>query len=319
MPETRPVTIADALAAAAARLAAVGVPEPRRDARLLLEHAAGLRREAILAVPERALGVDALAAYQSLVDRRCNREPVSRILGRREFWSLDFRLGPDCLDPRPDSETLVSAVLERLPDRDAALSLLDLGTGSGCLLLALLSELPRARGVGIDVSESAVRIARQNARARSLADRARFAVGDWGTALAGKFDVVVCNPPYIGTDEIAGLAPEVACYEPRRALDGGVDGLAAFRAIAPALPGHLSPGGVAALEVGTGQATAVTALLQASGLVAEGVFDDLSGTPRCLVSGLGNRRMSRQKKGWNGTETGLGSPKRSASVRLATG
>ena len=319
MPETMAGSLADALDRATARLAAAGVPGPRRDAGLLLVHAAGLSRVTLLAEPGRTLSPAIAAAFERLIERRAGREPVSRLLGRREFWSLDFALTPDCLDPRPDSETLVAAVLERVAERSAPLRLLDLGTGSGCLLLALLSELPRAVGLGTDIAEGAVRAARANARALGLDARAQFAVANWGAGLGASFDVVVCNPPYIAEGEFATLAPEVGRFEPRLALAGGEDGLAAYRALAPALSRLVRPGGVVALELGAGQAGPVTALLQAAGLVVERVCEDLSGMPRCLLSTPGNSRMSRQKKGWKEPATGIGSVERSTSVRLVTG
>ncbi len=319
MPEAVARSLAGTLDRATARLAAAGVPGPRRDASLLLIHAAGLSRVALLTEPGRTLSPARAAAFEGLIERRAGREPVSRLLGRREFWSLDFVLTPDCLDPRPDSETLVAAVLERVTERSAPLRLLDLGTGSGCLLLALLSELPRATGLGTDIAEGAVRAARDNARALALEERACFVVADWGAGLGGSFDAVVCNPPYVAEAEFAALAPEVRRHEPRRALAGGDDGLAAYRAMAPALSRLARPGGIVALELGAGQSEAVTALLQAAGLVVEGVREDLSGTPRCLLSTPGISRMSRQKIGWKEPATGIGSAVRSASVRLVSG
>ena len=319
MPETMAGSLAHALDRATARLAAAGVPGPRRDASLLLIHAAGLSRVALMTEPGRVLGPAPAAAFERLIKRRAGREPVSRLLGRREFWSLDFALTPDCLDPRPDSETLVAAVLDRVAERSAPLRLLDLGTGSGCLLLALLSELPRATGLGTDIAEGAVRAARANARALALEERARFVVADWGAGLGASFDAVVCNPPYIAEADLAAWAPEVGRHDPRRALAGGEDGLVAYRSIAPVLSRLLRPGGVAALELGADQAGPVTALLQAAGLVVEEVSEDLSGTPRCLLSTPGNSRMSRQKKGWKEPATGIGSAVRSASVKLVSG
>jgi len=283
-PRAEAATQGAALAAATARLAAAGVPAPRRDARLLLVRALDGGRETLLAAPETPLGGAAARAFETLLARRAAREPVSRILGRREFWSLEFRITPHTLDPRPDSETVVGAALERLPGAGDGLELLDLGTGCGALLLALLSERPGARGVGVDRSEGAARAARENARALGLAGRARFVVGDWGGALGGRFNLVVTNPPYVREADIAALEPEVARYEPRGALAGGGDGLAAYRALAPDLARLLKPGAVAALEIGAGRAAEVAAILKGAGLAVESAHRDLAGMVRCLVA-----------------------------------
>ncbi|MGE5766906.1 MAG: peptide chain release factor N(5)-glutamine methyltransferase, partial [Bacteroidota bacterium] len=260
-------TLAEAVAAAVARLAAAGIDDPRRDARLLICRLLGGGPELLLARPERVLTPDEGARIAAAVARRAAREPVSRILGEREFWSLPFGLNAATLDPRPDSETLVAAVLAALPavlpGRAAPLTLLDLGTGSGCLLLALLSELPDATGCGIDISAAAVEQATANAARLGLAGRARFLHRSWAEGMdpEAAWDVVLSNPPYIASGEIAGLAPEVAAYDPRAALDGGPDGLAAYRALVPVAARLLRAGGLVALEVGAGQAEAVEVLL----------------------------------------------------------
>ncbi|MGE0715254.1 MAG: peptide chain release factor N(5)-glutamine methyltransferase [Alphaproteobacteria bacterium] len=272
-----------AVAAAAARLAAAGVEAPRREARLLLAHALGREPAAVL-FPRDVEIDDATAARLAVAaGRRAAGEPLSRIVGMREFWSLPFRLGAATLDPRPDTETLVEAVLARLPDRGAPLRLLDLGTGSGCILAALLTELPRAWGLGIDRAAAAAGLARENARAIGLGARAAFAVGDWAAALDGRFDVVVSNPPYIATAEIGGLAPEVASHDPRAALDGGADGLDAYRAIVAALQRLLAPDAIAAFEIGWNQADDVAALLADAGCGIAERIGDLEGRARCLV------------------------------------
>ncbi len=274
---------AEALAAASRRLAAAGIEQPRRDARLLLGALLEATPEALLIDSERPLTAAEAAGFAALVARRAAREPVSRILGRREFWGLALRLSPDTLDPRPDSETLVEAGLDRLMPRDAAWRLLDLGTGSGCLLLALLSELPNAWGLGVDLSPGAAATARANACALGLAGRAGFAVADWTAGLSGRFDLIVCNPPYV--EAAAELAPEVAVYDPPPALFAGTEGLDAYRRLLPQLPALLAPGGQVLLELGAGQAEPVAALARAAGFTRIDARADLSGTPRCLAAG----------------------------------
>ncbi len=212
------------------------------------------------------------------------REPLSRILGTREFWGLEFSLSADAFDPRPETETVVEAVLALMSDRNRPYRLLDLGTGSGCLLLALLSELPAATGIGVDIAPGAVASARANAAALGLAGRARFAVGDWGGAVGGNFDVIVANPPYVATAAIAALPREVKDYDPLRALDGGADGIEPYRIIAADLPRLLCPGGIFAAEIGAGQHAEVAAILEARGLAIEVVAADLAGIARCVVA-----------------------------------
>jgi release factor glutamine methyltransferase len=281
------MTLAEAVTQASESLAAAGIEEARRDARLLVCRLLGGGPELLLGQAERELSAAETARIAAAVARRAAREPVSRILGEREFWSLSFALNDATLDPRPDSETLVEAVLAELPDRQAALRLLDLGTGSGCLLLALLSELPQAQGCGIDVSEAALTQATANAARLGLAARVRFCRRSWEDGLdlgAAPWDVVVSNPPYIASAEIAALAPEVAGYDPITALDGGADGLDAYRALIPAAAAVLAPGGLLALEIGQGQAAAVEDLLAAAGLTPLRRAADLAGIDRCLLA-----------------------------------
>ena len=276
----------DRVRAAARALSAAGIADARREARLILGHAAGRPGDVVF---PRDVELDEAGRmrFDAAVARRAAREPLSRILGTREFWSLPFRLGPATLDPRPDTETLVEAVLARLADRGRPWRILDLGTGSGCIALALLSERPQAAAVAVDRSEAAVRLARDNAGALGLDGRFLPVVGDWDTALAGDFDVVVSNPPYIPSGAIAGLEPEVARHDPPAALDGGADGLAAYRRIVPRLRRLLRPGGLAGLEIGADQAEPVAALLTAAGW-APVVVRDLAGHDRCLLV-QGNR------------------------------
>jgi release factor glutamine methyltransferase len=277
-------TVAQALDAAAARLRDAGVDGARRDALLLLAAALNEELAAVRARPEWVLDGSAQARFDSYVDRRAGREPVSRILGTREFWSLPFAISADTLDPRPDSETLVAAVLTHIGDRTAPLTILDLGTGSGCLLLALLSELPAARGLGIDVSKAAVGVARRNAVDLGLAGRSAFLCAPWGAALAGAWQVIVSNPPYIVSRDIPHLAPEVRLFDPPLALAGGADGLDAYRDLAPDIARLLAPGGVAALEIEPAQIENVEGVLQAAGLRGLGRARDLAGHWRCILA-----------------------------------
>lgn len=285
MTEAGTATVGQALNHAARRLAAAGIANARREARLLLALALKAEPLDLLATPERPLTQAAGAALAAALARRCDGEPLSRIAGWRGFWSLDLSLSPDVLDPRPDTEVLVEQVLRHLgPRRTEPLRILDLGTGSGCILLALLAELPRALGLGIDRSKAALRIAQDNASNSGLAGRAFWAVGAWTAPLAGRFDAVVANPPYIPSGAIATLDRSVRLYDPAEALDGGPDGLSAYRLIVPALPKLLTNGGIACLEVGRGQATAVAALGKQSGLLCE-IQRDLAGIQRAVSLG----------------------------------
>jgi release factor glutamine methyltransferase len=246
---------------------AAGLESPVIDSRLLVCYALGLDRLALLRDPHHPVANNA-AKLRDAAQRRLAHEPVSRIIGERHFWGRPFKITPDTLDPRPDSETLVAAALEIaepiLAVRGAApLRLLDLGTGSGCLLLTLLAELPTATGVGVDISAGAVTVARENAVALGLADRAEFVTGSWADGLAGPFDIIVSNPPYIRSGDLAGLAPTVAAYDPVLALDGGDDGLAAYRQIIATSLKLTEPGAVV-FEVGQGQAGDVQQLLAAA-------------------------------------------------------
>ena len=294
------VTLSDALRQAAGRLREAGIENAMGDARVLVAAAAGLSREDMLRDPHLDLAADRASAFADMVERRAAREPVSRILGVREFHSLTFALGPDTLDPRPDSETVVEAALAWAAGRDAPLHILDVGTGTGCLLLSLLHDLPRATGVGTDISAGAVATAEENARRLGLADRARFAVCDWTDGVDGPFDLVISNPPYIADEELARLEPEVAEYDPRAALSGGVDGLAAYRALAACLRPLMARGGRVFLEIGATQAEDVKAVFEAADFVFAGMETDLAGRARSLAFHAGPYRdvnHSAQKKG----------------------
>ena len=276
--------ISESLRAATASLAEAGIDSARLDARLLLGEVLGRDATWLFNHGGDVLDDGARAAFAALIEKRRDRQPISLILGRREFWSLDFTVTRDTLAPRPDSETLVEAVLADLSDRGRPLSLLDLGTGTGCLLLALLSELPAARGIAVDIDPATLAVARGNAERLGLAGRARFVQSDWYEKITGRFDVIVSNPPYIPSQDIAGLDPEVARFEPQGALDGGADGLDAYRLLAAALGDFLAADGLAAFEVGAGQAPDVAALLARAGFASCSIRRDLAGIERCVLA-----------------------------------
>jgi release factor glutamine methyltransferase len=281
------------LGRAASLLAKAGIEEPRFEARLLLAEAAGWPAEAIVSRQNQLLSQEAARRAEALLERRRLRQPASQILGRREFWGMEFEVRPEALDPRPDSETVVTAALAQITNRTAPFRILDLGTGTGCLLLALLSELPNARGVGLDVSEAAARLARANAERFDLSSRAQFVVGDWGEGLAGEFDVIVSNPPYVPTAAIDGLQPEVASWEPRLALDGGRDGLESYRKLGARIAGLLHPKGFAAIEIGWDQASEVGAICARYGLSVLHCTQDLGGRDRCLLVAAGRPKAKK--------------------------
>ena len=271
-----------ALKEAVALMKAAGLDTPVLDARLIVQHALGIGWDTLYLKEDQPLTEPERARLEFELGRRAAHEPVSRIVGRRHFWTLDLAVSPDTLDPRADTESLVEAVVAALPDRDLPLRLLDLGTGTGALLLALLSEYPNATGVGVDLSEGALATARINADSHGLGGRTTFAQGNWAQGLGGPFDVIVSNPPYIEQGDLAGLPPEVREHDPVLALDGGADGLDAYRALIPAIPALLAEGGMAVLEIGSGQADAVTRIAQSCGLTAAGRRKDLGGIERAL-------------------------------------
>ena len=267
----------DLLQAAARHLDAQGIETAQLDARLLLDEA----RRATRGQDDAQNIKDKFMAYLA---RRIEGWPVSRIVGQREFWSLDFAIGEDVFDPRPESEALVEAAMRCKPDRlgDKA-RVLDLGAGSGCLLLSLLSASPQMRGIGIDILPKAVRMARYNARRLGLSERAHFFVGDWMLDYQGAFDLLLSNPPYIPSGDLAGLAAEVR-HDPRSALDGGVDGLLAYRRIAALAPALLVPTGLIIVEIGIGQTESVGEIFTLAGLTIHDIIKDLSGHQRVVVA-----------------------------------
>ncbi len=288
-------TVSAVLQDAARRLRVAGIDGAARDAEVLFRHATGWTAEDLLARPDAALSQAQYEGFQALIARRLNREPVSRIIGMREFWSLPLRVSEATLVPRPDSETVVEAALQMLDEagvsRHAAIRIIDFGTGTGCLLLALLHELPKARGLGVDGSGQAIAVARANAADLGFATRARFEVWDWNDdrppGPGADFDLAVANPPYIPEAELATLMPEVARFEPRRALDGGPDGLDGMRRLAIWFPRLVRPNAAAVVEVGAGQAGAVEAILRRAGGRDLKRFRDLAGIDRCIGARFG--------------------------------
>ena len=277
------LTLVQAWGAARKRLEAAGVDGPVLDARLLVEAACDATRADIITDPHRPLTEDQAGRLDALLTRRERREPVSHILGRQGFWKIMLRVSDKVLTPRPDSEAIVDFVLRTHPE-DQAFSILDLGVGSGALILAILAERPAAHGLGIDVSEEALEIARDNAATLGLADRCVLARGDWTTGLEDdSFDVIVSNPPYIATEVIAGLQPEVRDYEPMLALDGGPDGLAPYRILAGEILRVLKPGGRFAVEIGYDQKAAVERLFSEAGALEVVTLPDLGGRDRVVV------------------------------------
>ena len=282
-----PGTLGHAVDQGAADLAAAEIDTARLDARLLTAHVLGRDASFVLTHPETELTTAQQDAAQNLIARRVAHEPVSRILGEREFWSLTFRVTAATLTPRPETETLVEDALARIRAmgrEGEVLRILDLGTGTGCLLLAVLSELPRAEGLGIDISPDAVAVAADNAQRLSLGGRARFRAGDWTAGLSGPFDVILSNPPYIAEADRGTLPPEVLGFDPHGALFAGLEGLDAYAAIAPQAAKLLAPGGIVILELGQGQEAAVAEIFRRAGLIPDGTRADLAGIPRSFAA-----------------------------------
>jgi len=277
-------TIQSVIADMRRQFKSIGLETPELDARLLVQNVLGMRYEELLLNPNRLITDSESEKLTVAAERRILREPVSRILGTRSFWKSDFKVSRETLDPRADSEALIEAALGYLSP-EHPLTLLDLGTGTGCLLLSLLQELPQATGVGVDISAGAIQTAQQNAKDLQLSERASFIVSDWSGMTADKpFDVILSNPPYIADADIPKLEPEVRQYDPFRALAGGADGLDCYRSIARLLPKLLTKQGKVFLEIGYGQAGAVKGVLAGEGFSVLQIVPDLAGHSRCVVA-----------------------------------
>ncbi|MGD0142956.1 MAG: peptide chain release factor N(5)-glutamine methyltransferase [Rhizomicrobium sp.] len=280
--------VRDALTRGTARLAAAGVDTPRLDARVLLAYAMEAATEDLLATRE--MTPEQLARFEAAIVRREAREPLAYIVGHKEFWSIDFEVGPGALVPRPETETLIEEALRDHPDRSAPLDVADFGTGSGCLLVAFLTNFPNATGLGIDRSAEALAWARRNVARHGLEARCVLSQADWVEGVDGSFDVLFSNPPYVSEAEAADAWPEMG-HEPQAALVGGPDGLDAYRALAPLIAGCLRPAGRAYLEIGTSRAEAVQSVLEREGVKIVRMVRDLAGHPRCLVAAMAKKQL----------------------------
>lgn len=281
-----------------AQLERAGIAGAALDARILLEFASRCDHTQLIARSEEHPSAEAIQKYSDALEQRRRRVPLAYIIGAKEFWSLTFQVNAATLIPRPESEHLVEEALKLFPERATPGRVLDLGTGSGCLLISILSERPNLFGVGIDLSIAALQVAAENSRRHGVAGRAAFLQGDWAQAITGAWDLIVCNPPYLSAGELEAAQPEVREHEPHLALSPGTDGLDAFRKIAPALHDLLKPRGVAVLEIGSTQPTSVSAILESAGLGSMTVRPDLAGLPRVLIAQktLTNKQARTSKK-----------------------
>jgi release factor glutamine methyltransferase len=267
-----------------ARFVEAGIETAALDARVLALSTCAIGREELIADPDILANSEQVQRLAELGRRRIDREPIAHLIGAREFWSLDFEVSKETLVPRPDSETLVQLALFLVEDKAADLNLLDLGTGSGCLLIALLTELEQARGLGIDISALALAVARRNAQAHGVAERSDFQQGNWGEGLSGRFDIIVCNPPYIPDGERSALSKDVVSFEPERALFGGPDGLDPLRALIGDVKRLLTPNGFYIMEYGAGQRESVEDILRESGFETLQIAQDLAGNDRTIAA-----------------------------------
>lgn len=277
-------TLDDALHNATRRFVEVGIETAVLDAQVLLSYVTNRPKIELIIHNTDELTADEKAAYEKLVARREQHEPVAHITGTKEFWGLTFEVTPHTLIPRPDSETLVAAMVSLIKDKNAQFTFADMGTGSGCLLLSVLSEFQNAHGVGIDISSKALQVAKRNAESMGLMERCEFAEGEWADPLATPVDVIITNPPYVKSTDIATLAPDVKDFEPWGALDGGADGLDCYRALIPQAATRLNAGGLLMMEIGAEQAADVTALLEKNTWQEHTTFKDLSGHTRVVAA-----------------------------------
>jgi release factor glutamine methyltransferase len=276
-------SVKQALLIAKELLSLAAIETPILDARVLLGFVLGRPEERFYGLEDKLLGETELNSYEKIIRRRCKREPVSRILGQRDFWDLTLKLNPSSLDPRPDSETLIEAITKHVPNKNSRLNIIDLGTGTGCLLLAALKELPNSFGVGVDISDNCIKIAKENAHYNSLSNRTTFLANDWTQNITEKFDIILCNPPYIKETEIKDLEPEVKSFDPYIALNGGPDGLSCYKAIAHQFVKILANKGLIFLELGHKQKLSVIKIMKTEGLQTLHIEKDLGDKERCLV------------------------------------
>ncbi|MCA8878477.1 MAG: peptide chain release factor N(5)-glutamine methyltransferase [Rhodobacteraceae bacterium] len=271
-------TAAQVLAQGVRQLGEAGIPDPARDGRRLMAHVLGIPATRLTLALAEPVTTEAAAAFQQAIAERARCRPVAQIVGWRRFWGREFIVSGDVLDPRPETETLIAAALTQPAGR-----VLDLGTGTGCILLSLLAEWPEATGLGTDISAAALEVARRNAEVLALGDRAKFAESDWAAAVQGRFDLIVSNPPYISEAEMARLDPDVREWEPECALTPGGDGLDAYRTFLPQLAGLLQPDGRVLVEIGAAQGAAVAALGRRAGFEQVEILGDLDGRDRVVV------------------------------------
>ena len=276
-------SVKQALLIAKELLSLAAIETPILDARILLGFILGTPKERFYGLEDKLLDETELNSYEKIIKRRCEREPISRILGQRDFWSLTLKLNPSSLDPRPDSETLIEAITKHVPNKNSRLNIIDLGTGTGCLLLAALKELPNSSGVGVDISDNCIKIAKENAHYNSLSNRTTFLTSDWTQKITGKFDIILCNPPYIKETEIKDLEPEVKNFDPYMALNGGPDGLYCYKVIARQFAQILMTNGLIFLELGHKQKVSVVKIMKAGGLQTLHTEKDIGNKDRCIV------------------------------------